>query len=442
MPNPAPTGQTCRNIAGRVSPFDVAVGALTIALTWSAGALYAQTRLATERSSEMQVSELVASLQGVPGVAPDMTPEQLLEVGRTALEEGRMGDGRKILLALIAHDRTNLSAMSHLAFAYERSAEQARGDGSDPEALAQVDRFLDQMVDVYLEAADLAMAQDRMSVAEQMYGRVLIHRPATSQALLGLARIFAATDRRIQAIDRYHSYLSSSLGRDDSEAYLELGELYLQGGYWRQALDAFYHALKLNPDKADVHEALARAYQKGDRMDEALEAARRATEEAPRIAKYRATLAEFRLAAGDAEQASLEARRAIEYTREALREAPDEIKVLRELSVYYEIYQRSLQALLTTNQANLIVRVDLARVVQEHTAVERSLSLHKALKVLMEVPPESKDDIRLLETLAEVQMGLARTKDAADTCKRLLKQDPNNVVAKRIMTEIEAAKAP
>ena len=198
----------------------------------------------------------------------------------------------------------------------------------------------------------------------------------------------------------------------------------------------------MSPNNADIHEALARTYQKGDRMTEALDAATRATEEAPRKAKYRATLAELRIVAGDAEQASLEARRAIEYAREELRAAPDEIKRLRELSGYYDIYERSLEALLAAGQASLAVRVDLARSIQERTAVERSLSLHKALKVLTAALPESKDDVRLLETLAEVQIGLARTQDAAETCQRLQKLDPDNVTARRVMTEIEAAKAP
>jgi len=442
MCSPAARGWTYRKVPERVTSFGVAAGVLIIVLTGAVGALHAQTVSAAKSESGAQASGLPASLQGVPGVKAGMTPEQLLEAGRAAVEEGRLGDGRKILLALIAQDRTNLEAMSHLAFAYERSAEEARGDGSDPKAVAQADRFRDQMADVYLEAAALALRQDRISTAEQMYSRVLIHRPATARALLGLARIFAATDRRIQAIDRYQSYLDSPAGREDAEAYLELGELYLQGGHWRQALDTFHHALKSSPDNADVHEALARAYHKGDRIDEALDAARQATEKAPRKAKYRATLAEIRIASGDAEQASLEARRAIEYAREAFRETPDEIKLLHELSGYYEVYERSLGELLKAGQAGLAVRVDLARAIQEHAAVERTLSLHRALKVLAKAPAESKDDVRLLETLAEVQKGLARLEDAAKTCKRLLKRDPDNAIARRVMNEIKAAAAP
>jgi tetratricopeptide (TPR) repeat protein len=298
------------------------------------------------------------------------------------------------------------------------------------------------MADVYLEAAALAVHQDRISVAEDIYSRVLIHRPETARALLGLARIFAATDRRIQAIGRYQSYLNSPAGREDAEAYLELGELHLQGGHWHQALDAFLRALKSSPNNADVYEALARAYQKGGRMDDALDSARQATEKAPRKAKHRATLAELRIAAGDAEQGSIEARRAIEYAREELRETPDQIKLLRELSGYYETYERSLEELLTAGQASLAVRIDLARAIREHAAVERTLTLHRALKVLSQAPAESKDDVRLLETLAEVQKGLSKLEDAAKTCKRLLKQDPDNAIAKRVLNDIKAATAP
>jgi len=442
MNTPTPSDRTCRALAGRLASFAVTVWVLAVAFGWSTGSLYAQTPTAAEGDSAAKAPDLSANLAGVEGVESGMSPERLLEVGRKALEQGRLADSRKILLALAAHDRTNLAVMSHLAFVYERSAEQIRGDGSNPEAVAQANRYLDQMVDVYLEAAALAMRQNKMRVAEQMYGRLLILRPEASQALLGLARIYAATDRMIQAIDRYQSYLVSPIGREDSDAYLELGKLYLRDNHWRQALDALYRASRLSPENADIQDALARSYQKGNRLDDALEAARLATEKAPREAKYRATLAELKIVSRDAEQASLEARRAIEYTREKLRESSDDMKLLEALSGYYEIYERALEAHLATGKASLAVRVDLARSIQEHAMVDRARSLHKALLVLTNAPPENKDDVRLMETLAEVQFNLGRTETSAETCKRLLKQDPNNVIAKRVLSEIEAAKAP
>ena len=117
MCNPTPTDWAYRTVAGRVPSIGIAVGVLAVTLAWSVGALHAQTTQVAESDSGAQTSQLAASLTGVPGVEPGMTLEQLLEVGRTALGEGRLGDGRKILLTLIAHDRTNLTAMSHLAFA-------------------------------------------------------------------------------------------------------------------------------------------------------------------------------------------------------------------------------------------------------------------------------------------------------------------------------------
>jgi tetratricopeptide (TPR) repeat protein len=385
-----------------------------------------------------QPSELPASLEGIDGITPGMNVDQLVDAGSAAVTAGRLENGRRILLAAVARSGRNLRALSQLAFAYERSAERVRGDGTNPQAVAQGDRFIDQAVDVYLTAGSVAIEQDQLDVAEQCYNRILIHHPGNVKALLGLARIYAATERRLQAIDRYKDYIASPEGKNDPKGYLELGELYLDGTYWRLALDQLKKAQNLNPNDPDVDMALARTYQKGDSMDEAMSAAQQAVKKAPDRGKYRDFLAELYLARGDAEQASIEALRAIEATRKGLQVVPDNTELLKELSCYYVTYEKALQSLLTEGKANPIVRVDLARAIQEHTVVDRTLALQRALRVLSEVPGEGRDDIRLLEEMAHVQQELGLTQQARETCRRLLQVDPGNSVATGILKATEA----
>ena len=95
--------------------------------------------------------------------------------------------------------------------------------------------------------------------------------------------------------------------------------------------------------------------------------------------------------------------------------------MLKELGQYYGTYEKALRSLLNEGKANPVVRVDLARAIQEHAVVDRTLALRRALNVLIEVPAEGKDDASLLEELAGVQRSLDMLKEARETCRRLLK---------------------
>jgi len=455
-----PTTASSADVSRGVRPRWCALAAAGVALALVATAVSGQIATRPAGGAGSQPSRPSTSPEGLPGITPDTTSDQMIDSGSNAVAAGRLEDGRKILLAVVARDRTNLRALSTLGYAYERSAEQARGDGTDSKAVAQAERFIDQAVDVYLTAGRVALDQDEHRTAEQMYSRILLHRPVNAKALLGLARIYAATGRRLQAIERYKEYTASQEGKSDPKGYLELGELYLEdthprqaleGTYPRQALESTYprlamdqlaRAQALNPNDPDIDMAFARAYlkdPKGGHMDDAMEAAKAAAKKAPEKAKYSNLLAELNLARGDGEQASIDAMRAIDSTRKALHTLPDDNELLKELSRYYETYEKTLSSLLSEGKANPVVRVDLARAVQEHAVVDRTLALQRALKVLNNAPSESKDDTRLLEELASVQRAMGLHKQARETCRRLLQKDPDNAVAQQILKAPETA---
>ena len=389
-------------------------------------------------SAQTDATGLPDELQEIPGLRADMETEELLDSAMGAVMAGRLEDGRRILLHVVRREPEHLRALNDLGFVYERLAEEARAELIDP---GRAEHFVDQAVDTYSEAAALAVEAEEFGVAEQLYYRILMHRPARASALRGLADVLAQTGRRLQAIGRYQDYIRTLEGRNDPLGFLELGRLYLAGDFWRQALEALERAASLDDRNPEIDAVMAEAYLKGDRLDEALRAARQATQKAPRQARYRDILAELELSRGDVEQAVIEARRAIDYTRDQLADTPRDARKLEALSRYYGTYERALRTILAEGKANPAVRVDLARAFQEHAAIQRSLALTRALHVLTGAQSIEREDPRLLEELASIQLALSMEAEATASCRRLLAIEPANTTAQKILEQIEAGRA-
>jgi tetratricopeptide (TPR) repeat protein len=421
----------CVRAATRSCAALVCTALVCVAVT-TAGRVSAQTN-----ATGLPAEGLPVELQEIPGLRADMETEELLDSAMGAVMADRLEDGRRILLHVVRREPEHLRALNDLGFIYERLAEEARTELIDP---GRAEHFVDQAVDTYSEAAALAVEAEEFGVAEQLYYRILMHRPGRASALRGLASVLAQTGRRLQAIGRYQDYLQTLEGRKDPIGYLELGRLYLAGDFWRQALETLERAAAMDDRNPEIDAAMAEAYLKGERHEEALRAARRATQKAPRQARYRDILAELELSRGDVEQAVIEARRAIDYTREQLADTPRDVRQLEALSRYYGTYERALRTILAEGKANPAVRVDLARAFQEHAAIQRSLSLTRALHVLMGAQSIEREDPRLLEELASIQLALSMEAEATASCRRLLAIEPANTTAQKILEQLEAGR--
>ncbi len=402
----------------------------------------AATALASPATAPAVAPSVTAGLEGIPGIRAGMTTKELVEVGLEALRDDRLAISRQILLAVVAQDRQSVLAIGSLGYAYERSAEQARADRADPQAGEKAVAYIQQAVDVYMEAGDLALRARDNASAEQLYGRALVHRPNNGPAILGLARVYGKTGRRLQAIDRYRVYVQTPEGRGDAKAYLELAELYLEDDLWRQALEHLARSQQLDATNPDVDIALARAYQRAERFNDALAAAKVAVDRDPQEPRYRHVRAQVLLSAGEPEQASLEAQRAVELGRAKLGETPDKIAAMRTLADYSVVWEQSLTRLLDRRPTDVSVRADLGRVVKELAAIRQQIDLHRALRILSAVPADSDPHVKLLEQLAEVQAALGKKQEAAETCRRLLETDPENATGKRLLAECHTDGAP
>ena len=114
------------------------------------------------------------------------------------------------------------------------------------------------------------------------------------------------------------------------------------------------------------------------------------------------------------QQALTAARKASDLSLSALAATPDSMELLRGLNDYYTTLEHVLQTIMVRRGGNNAAnRVELAKAIQEQGVVAQALNLHRALQVLLGASRSDKDNIPLLESLANIQMLVYKTKDAA-----------------------------
>lgn len=459
----------------------------------------AQTATAPAPTSTRPAEDLVKALSGVAGVVPGMSAADLLKLAKERLQQKSLDDAERIVSELATRYGDDLDVLTTLAAVYDS---QSNSLAADPALRPQAADRAKAAVWTYLRAAPLAMATGQTRLAEQMYNRVLAYQRGNAEALLGLARILAATNREMLAIDRYREYLRTPVddtvraccfgdgrcqdlrmtecialggypqvesstcadspcrsaqltgggnrrrqyyGDVDSLAQLELGRLYRKAQFFSQAITALQAARQINPEDPEIFNELAISYYEGRDFDKARSFAEQAVEKSKkskRYPEYRATLATIRLARQENMDALAEARGAIEAARDSLKQTRDDRPMLQTLSGSYRAYRQILTVLIAAPDADPALRLELARAVQNHAAVDQTLSMYQALDILLATPTAA-DNVPVLEEVARLQLALSKPAVAlAATCQRLLQLQPGNTVAqdilKRLPTELQS----
>jgi len=414
---------------------------LVIGVLMAGEPAFSQEKATQPKAAEKKSTGVPPSLADVPGVVPGMTDEQFLDLANRALESERLKDAEKILNDVVSRNQDNISYLRFLASIYERQALAAKEDRLSPDAQERYKKYIENAITEYLKIAQLALNANDIMVAEEMYNRVLVHDSVNSQAQLGLARVYTATDRILQAISWYNNYTKTPQGEKDSQAYLELGKLYRQKMLIRQALSALQSAKKLDPENPDIYVELAYAQMDNKRRDEAVMSIQTAISKAPRLPDYHHTYAQFILSDRNIDEAKLqtaqsEARAAVRMAREQLKAKPDDLIVLQALNNYYATYRQVLERILTNDTKAIASRIELAKTIEEHARINQVLSIHLALNILLDAEGTDQEDVRLLEEMAQLQLALDKKEDAAHTARRLLDKNPDNKVAKEIMKKL------
>ncbi len=374
-----------------------------------------------------------ASLTDVPEVKPGMTHDALIALAEKATQDGQFQRAGKILQAVFEEDPANFKARSHLAYVYERLATVAK-DASDATAVKQLE---DMAVGHYLAMAGTLHDLGNDDKAEQMYNKVFLYRSNEPAAQLGMARVLAATERPVLAIERYKDYLKNPGAPSGtfSQANLELGRAFRKSKFFAQAIDRLKTAEGLNPENPEIYMEEAKTYQDmgPGSMDKARQAAEMALRKSPGNPEYQNILAGILLAQNVLDQARVEARNAVEGMRQKLRAKPDDQAALQSLNAYYRTYGQVLRSILNKEPENITARIDLAQVMQEQSDVDHTLNMYDVLQVLSNASPQGQNNVRLLESLARVQRDVYQLTEAEDTCRRILKIDPKNETAAQIL---------
>jgi tetratricopeptide (TPR) repeat protein len=404
---------------------------------------------ANETSVEPVLPEALA---GIRGVRPGMTRDELLEVARGMLGVPAEYDSALAILSELARvDGNDLRTVALLAGAYEVKSQEAKRR-PDPGADRESEVLLDRAVELYLYAGALAarLRQDRD--AAELYSRVLHYRPTHPDALLGLARALAATQRQMMAIERYRDYLKTPLatgaatptGRirtyadTDSQAHLELGRVYRQSNSYNQAMASLQAADRINPQNPEILIELARLHRETRDYAKAAEFARRAVTRSPDDPAYRGTYATILLAQEEIRPALEHSRAAVELSKQMFRQRPDQPELLNDIQRYYRVYQEALAAHLSRQPDDINARLYLAQAMEEQGELGQLLNLHNALRMLTAAVPQEGDNLTLLVATARLQFLVGNLSEAAATCRRIVKLDPNNAVAADILEKLPA----
>jgi tetratricopeptide (TPR) repeat protein len=415
----------------------------------AAGCLPVASTLAQETpdaggAGESTSAPLPPELEGVPGIRPGMTTDEMVDAGLEAVRAQRLDDAEDILSVAVSNDREHVRALQVLGYVYESQAAAARADRSRADAQQKADAYVDRAVRTYLYAAPLAQDRGLLRVAEQMYKAVLLHQPANTDAQLGLARVLRQTERDVQAVEQYKAYLQSPRGKADSQAHLELGQIYHKLRFLNLAIAMLESARGLDPNNPEILSALAGAYQDANNPEKAAELVRSATEKAPDNPAYHHTYAIILYSQGELARARDEAALAISLSRERLRARPDDAELLTRLDQRYRTYRQILRAVLAQDEHknNLKLWLDLAAVIRDHAEIAQTINLLQALQVLEGVTSIGSKNIPYLERLAELQFLVHRTDAAAETCREILDLEAGNPTARRILDSLGAATRP
>jgi tetratricopeptide (TPR) repeat protein len=379
----------------------------------------------------------------VPGVRQGMDDKQLVEVVESALKTRQLDDAERILRYLVIQSPRLLPAQSLLAYTCELQMEAFSNPRTPSPQKAEF--YKKEAVRYYLAAGKLALEQELYPATNTLFVRVAKYEPANPEMKLGLARFHAATERNMLAIEHYNEYIKSAQGQLDSQAWLELGQVFHRSGFIGQAVTTLQKAVNMNPDNPEIHYELALTYLDDQRIDQARGVAQTAMQKGatkPNYHKFVNLYARILFSGNQFDEAEVQAIKALRLAREALVKEPESVMLLQASVGYHETLERILKAKIDAMPEEVRLRLTLARSMADKTATARLLNLHAALRVLPPLEGENRSNIELLELAAELQLNVHKLEDCSATCKRLLELDADNARAREILQRLPAELQP
>lgn len=407
---------------------------LIVAISWC-GIAAAQTPSPTSQVSPTSSAvNLEARIKAAIDGLPSMRLAEALRIMQNLLKE----DVSKASVSV------QMEAYNALAAVNKQLAEDARLDKTNPAAERNAEKYVDDEVGAYVKAGKVALAAGDLNGATTVFTKTLNLRPGSEDALLGMARVYAAGGRYLQAIERFQDYFRATkrgpMGTYEPALYVEMGRVYLAAKLWNQAVKSLKSAVDNGGDTDEVASLLSEAYLGLNKPDTALVQVQKAISKSPTQPLYYSRYALILLMQKTLPKAEEKAAEGLNIARTRFRASPDDLKLMEVMGECYGTYSRILSAILANDPSQTKARLALVACTQEQSDLAQLQSLHKALSIIKMAPGSERNNVELLEKQVLLEKAV-RHRDLRKSCERLLGVDPKNKVAKDILAKLGSESA-
>ncbi len=211
---------------------------------------------------------------------------------------------------------------------------------------------------------------------------------------------------------------ANAIKEGDPEITLALGKVYVEDSVPQKAVDILDPFVKTNPNVFEAWETLAEAFYRNTQIDQALQAAKKASEINPYSTTPYLMSGRILLETGHANLALEQAKKAIHQNKKSA----EAVLFLARVLIDQGEKRQALAALEMTNQCENISVQNMI----DHVNLVREINGGAYAKDLInDLSKKHPENVELLKLLASAQADNGDTSDAEQTAKRALQVDPD-----------------
>ncbi len=293
------------------------------------------------------------------------------------------------------------------------------------------------------DAEELLMqALDRLEMGDLQSANALCSRAAAIQPKLTKLKlvqglIFAAERRGVDAVSRLEQYNSSHEGQSDYRGFATIGEVFIESRMFRQAIYPLETAARLapleddkkEPVKAQITMNLATAQVRLNKADDAITTAQKAAQLAPTNGSIHMILGQVAAVVKRIDISSKATNRAITLFRNELRDDAFSMQIHSNLKQCYDVLASLRQQAVKTEPDNGELFLELAKVLEERSRIDRRLGLINARQFAVHALDIMPQDLDLKVYVASLEFALGGVESARERIDQVLIAAPQNAAA-------------
>ena len=134
-------------------------------------------------------------------------------------------------------------------------------------------------------------------MAKRALQKALLVNPQDTESMMELGDLQASTGDLLSAVDSYRSVVQMSPGNaTTADALDRLGRTYVRLERYEDAVQSYYQALRIDPNKSSLYLGLGRALQKAGRAEEAIDIWKKALKQGVQLSEAEEKQIRFALA--------------------------------------------------------------------------------------------------------------------------------------------------